>query len=174
MATIQPLPLDNPRWSELSHAYGPAVDTPGLLGQLLAQPNRDVDDPVWDQLFGSICHQGSVYEASFAAMPHLANIAERAEPRPALWALNLITAIAVSQNRRGKMPPDLAPAYESAVARLSELAVRALSGADSFREVAICCGAIMAGRGWLEAASHIFDPIGDDQYTCPHCEERLV
>jgi len=168
-----PLPLDSPRWEELSHAYGDAADTARLLRQLHERPNTDLADPAWDELCGSICHQGSVYPASFAALPHLATIAERAKPGLSLSAINLMTAIVVSDDRREEPPPDLLPAFDAAVARLEPLAIRALAGAEDLRAVAICCGAIMAGRGFRSAAAHVFDPLEGDHYVCPNCEEQL-
>ena len=173
MGAYEPLPLDSPRWASLTHAYGAASDTPKLLGELLASPNRDVGDPTWDSLFGSICHQGSIYEASWAAFPHLAAIAERAEPRSALWAVNLMIAIAVSDDHRGKSPIDMMAPYQQALEKLPALGVRALAGAKSLHEHAICCGAILAGRGFLTAAAHVFDPLEGEHYACPNCDTRL-
>ncbi|MER5435310.1 hypothetical protein [Streptomyces sp. NPDC002588] len=59
-------------WSKLSHAYGPADDIPGLFARLDGGPG---DKEVWHELWSSLCHQGSVYSASFAALPVLTDIA---------------------------------------------------------------------------------------------------
>lgn len=60
-------------WSELTHAYGPADDLPARLQDLVSD-----DDKSWrtalDSFWGSICHQGTVYEASVAAVPFLTDI----------------------------------------------------------------------------------------------------
>ncbi len=66
------LRLDSLEWLELGHAYGSAHDIPILLTRL-ASGDNDALDP----LFGALCHQGSVYSASFAAMPHLVAIAKQ-------------------------------------------------------------------------------------------------
>jgi hypothetical protein len=171
--TAEPLPLESSRWAAIQHAYGPAGDTPALVRELLFQPNRPLNDRVWNELWSSLCHQGTTYEASFAAMPYLAMIAERARPESSLGAIHLMVAIAVSTDRQGTAPSDLVPAYNTAVARLPDLAVRALPATRTFHEAAVCCGAILAGRGHLAAAAHVFDPLGDDQYVCPECDERL-
>jgi hypothetical protein len=60
--------LDDVHWTSLHHAYGAATDTPGLLRRLAA---HDIDDDVWERLFSSLAHQGTVYEASAAAAPFL-------------------------------------------------------------------------------------------------------
>lgn len=51
-------------WSQLSHAYGTAEDIPGLLDRLEPDPRS----PVWNDLWSSLCHQGTVYTASYAAL----------------------------------------------------------------------------------------------------------
>jgi hypothetical protein len=66
------LPLDSPRWSELKHAYGFASDVPGLLSQLVAFPaEATYQDEPWFTLWSSLYHQGDIYPASFAAVPHI-------------------------------------------------------------------------------------------------------
>jgi hypothetical protein len=64
------LALESERWNELEHAYGGAEDLPQLLRRLAAG-----DATVLDDLRGGVCHQGTVYSASFAMVPHLVRIA---------------------------------------------------------------------------------------------------
>ncbi|MEE4544734.1 hypothetical protein V2S66_22540 [Streptomyces sp. V4-01] len=64
-------------WARLSHAYGSAEDIPGLLDLIETAPT----DERWNELWSALCHQGSVYSASFAALPRLAAIAA-ARPGP--------------------------------------------------------------------------------------------
>jgi hypothetical protein len=92
------LPLDSPRWSQLKHAYGCATeDTSAPTGwsadggfynyqaipnviQCLrgieANPSRtqSADCEPWATLYSSLCHQGTIYSASFAAVPHIIGI----------------------------------------------------------------------------------------------------
>ena len=77
------LPLDSPRWNELKQAYGTAEDIPVLIQTLAAEPGPDH----WNELWGYLCHQGSVYSATYAAFPHLVEIARS---RPAGGRLDLI------------------------------------------------------------------------------------
>lgn len=58
-------------WARLSHAYGSAEDIPGLLDRIEAAPSAEL----WNGLWSALCHQGSVYSASFAALPRLGAIA---------------------------------------------------------------------------------------------------
>lgn len=65
--------LGDPRWEKLSHAYGSAADIPELLRQLAGAtgPKIRYDSEPWFTLWSSLCHQGDVYDASYAALPHL-------------------------------------------------------------------------------------------------------
>ncbi|GAB6903559.1 hypothetical protein [Kineosporia succinea] len=74
-------------WPSLTHAYGPATDTPELIGQLWG---RDWPDAV-EALYGSILHQGGIYPATVAAMPSLAAVAQEKEAPGRLGALQLLS-----------------------------------------------------------------------------------
>jgi HEAT repeat protein len=66
--------LDEVRWADLSHAYGPADDVPELLRGLTdADPVVRAD--AIDELYGNIWHQGTVYSSTAYAVPFLARIA---------------------------------------------------------------------------------------------------
>src|SRR5262245_50914440 len=65
------LDLDSDRWAELSHAYGDAADIPELLAQLKSLPKSDGESEPWFSLWSALAHQGDVYPASFAAVPHV-------------------------------------------------------------------------------------------------------
>ncbi|MFD9127144.1 hypothetical protein [Kitasatospora sp. NPDC059571] len=60
-------------WSQLKHAYGTAEDIPVLFERLGTEPN----DGVWGDLWSRLCHQGSVYPASFAALALLADLGDQ-------------------------------------------------------------------------------------------------
>ena len=65
------LSLENLRWSELQQAYGSAANIPGLLAQLRDLPDASGDSEPWFSLWSALAHQGDVYSASFAAVPHV-------------------------------------------------------------------------------------------------------
>jgi hypothetical protein len=60
-------------WKDLEHAYGSAQYTPIWLLALLSDQAEQREQAL-DNLWASICHQGSVYEASCAAVPFLIEI----------------------------------------------------------------------------------------------------
>jgi len=61
-------------WGDLSHAYGPAGDVPGLLRAIASGDAKAAGDAVLE-LFGNIWHQGTVYQATPCAVPFLARMA---------------------------------------------------------------------------------------------------
>jgi hypothetical protein len=66
--------VDHGSWDRLSHAYGPAVDTPELLRQA-ASSDEEVAKEAVSELYGSIFHQGTVYPATVVAVRFLAELA---------------------------------------------------------------------------------------------------
>src|ERR1017187_138694 len=70
------LKLNETKWSELEDAYGAAADVPVLLEQLSRDvtPKRDVTAEPWFTLWSKLCHQGSVFTASYAAVPYIVQI----------------------------------------------------------------------------------------------------
>ncbi|MCA9574370.1 MAG: hypothetical protein H6726_03995 [Sandaracinaceae bacterium] len=76
------LPLDDDRWSALTHAYGPASDVPDTLRAIeanvsptyspsLAEMRRNPTP--WERIY-PLVHQRTVYSAAYAAVPHLVRI----------------------------------------------------------------------------------------------------
>jgi HEAT repeats len=61
-------------WAGLTHAYGGAEDVPVLIRSLVS-PDPGERSQALGELFGSICHQGTVYPASAPAVPFLARAA---------------------------------------------------------------------------------------------------
>lgn len=88
--------LDEVPWAELEDAYGPATAVPSQL-RALASP--DPADREWalDALDACIHHQGSVYNASTAAVPFLIRLAadRRVDSRERI--LQLLCGIAVHE-----------------------------------------------------------------------------
>jgi hypothetical protein len=85
------LPLDSPQWAELSHAFGSAAETPTDL-KALAQ-NEGGQEKTWSELWTTLCHQGTVYTASFAAVPHLVEMALNTPKEDRLQLIVLVAMI---------------------------------------------------------------------------------
>jgi hypothetical protein len=118
------LALDDPEWSHLSHAYGSAADIPNLLVQLTSStaPKAGYKSEPWFSLWSSLCHQGDVYSASYAAVPHIVDIACNTQGTIDFSFYQLPTAVEVArQNGNGPViPVDLREPYFQAISRLME------------------------------------------------------
>jgi len=115
------LSLDDPRWSELQHAYGPASDIPPLLHDLARAPGpQTVDAEPWFSLWSSLCHQGDVYSASYAAAPHILQIALTASGPIDFSFFQLPAAIEIARaTDRGPPVPDfLKEAYDTGLHKI--------------------------------------------------------
>ena len=67
--------LDDVDWSQLTHAYGAATDTPRWIRALASGKPNQQEDPLC-HLGGSIAHQGSCYDATVEAVPFLIEVLE--------------------------------------------------------------------------------------------------
>lgn len=72
--------LKDSRWKELSDARGPASEVPKLLARVRDFARQGLvestspDDP-WKEVFSRLVHQRTLYSASYAALPFLAETA---------------------------------------------------------------------------------------------------
>jgi hypothetical protein len=106
-------PLDSPRWSTLAHAYGSAADIPPLL-RLIASDvaHSSTTDGPWFELWSALYHQGDIFTASFAAVPHLLKILTNNSADACFDFFLMPASIEVTRSRRNiPIPPDLADAY---------------------------------------------------------------
>ncbi|MFN2241856.1 MAG: hypothetical protein ACK2U2_06180 [Anaerolineae bacterium] len=79
------LSLTDPAWGELQSTYGDGTH----VAELLARAESGVPFDRWyDDLFQELCHQYTVSEAAYAALPHLVALArENGEARKHLLVL---------------------------------------------------------------------------------------
>ena len=117
------LPLDSPRWSELEHAYGVASDIPDLLRLLSQFPaESSYKSEPWFSLWSSLYHQGDIYSASFAAVPHVIEALAADPARASLSYFLLPASIEVQRVSSGAaIPPELEAAYYAALGRIPKL-----------------------------------------------------
>lgn len=93
--------LDAIPWATLTHAYGSAEDVPGWLrAQATASPDLSWKDMPLSKLFGSIWHQGTVYEATAYAVPFLIELAASPQVPRRAEILQLLAAIARGSSYR--------------------------------------------------------------------------
>jgi HEAT repeat protein len=124
-------------WSDLDHAYGSAGDVPAALRALLSDDPAVREKTLWN-LYGSIFHQGTRYEASAHAVPFLLEmVADPATPGRASL-IELLVALAIGYDE--SFLPDGFP--------VDELRAAAAGGAELLRD---------GGGGWKRLAS-----LGED------------
>jgi hypothetical protein len=118
------LPLESPAWVTLQHAYGSAADIPALLGEIAADPvTTSQSSGPWFDLWSALCHQGDVYPASFAAVPHVVQTLADHINCACFDFFLLPASIEVARHRRGvAVPADLVDDYRHSLARFPALA----------------------------------------------------
>lgn len=109
-------------WASLRDAYGEASPVPDLLQRL----STDDTDPVWHELWSRICHQGTVYSASFAALPRLLEWSQGIAPAQRTMVLMLAAAIVRSRDVSSGLE-SRAAAVESTCGAFHDLAVEAMN-----------------------------------------------
>ncbi|MGX2995561.1 hypothetical protein JNUCC64_14915 [Streptomyces sp. JNUCC 64] len=159
-------------WSRLHHAYGPADGIPALLDRIATEPEPEL----WNDLWSALCHQGSVYPASFAALPWLAGVAEADDREQSVNALGLAGSImAAAGPPHGTDHPRARYAVE--VQRLLTAADRRLrtasdhDGADYVHLLEAVLG-FEGVVGWSEELAWGLDNE-EYQIDCPGCRTDL-
>ncbi|MBL1265287.1 hypothetical protein [Candidatus Methylomicrobium oryzae] len=122
------LSLDDPHWSELQHAYGVATDIPALLKQLAGIPSSENDEEPWLSIWSALAHQGDVYSASFAAVPHVIEALASAPLKADFSYFQFPAWVEVCRAKKSvSVPVDIAPAYFESLSRLPALVASASS-----------------------------------------------
>lgn len=116
------LTLESARWGELEQAYGSAEDIPRLLASLGSAGDAERGE-LWFGLWGTLCREGEVYTASYAAAPHLVAFAGEGSAARAAEALHLVGAIDAGRVTAGAppVPDDLLPPYRDALREVPRL-----------------------------------------------------
>ena len=131
--------FDDPNWASLQAAYGPAKDVPALLHRLNSPSHAERSTAITD-LWGCLCHQGTVYEASAVAAPLLLDAAQRpnlsSEDRTQLLALLVHIGLGADTTWQGytswTVVEDCARAVEALLPRLAELALEGMTEARAW------------------------------------------
>jgi hypothetical protein len=151
------LALNDPRWGRLQHAYGPASDVPALLKQL--QSSTGPNQGPWEGLWSNLCHQGDVYTASYAAVPHIVSTAIGTTTRVdfSFFALPAAIEIARARGRGQPIPGDIADGYHAAVARLADAVFGHHDEPWDREHVRSAATALAVAKGHIDLAEAIFD-----------------
>lgn len=166
--SIEVLGLDDPRWDELDHAYGPAGNVPGLLRAL-----ERGEQELWDELVPALCHRGAVFTASYAALPHIVRIGAGEPLADQILYWCFVGAVAGSREA-APIPADLREGYERALARAEELALACVvPGLDDATALDLLIA--LAGIRRLPALVDALRCLKEDEVTatCPRCDSTM-
>ncbi|MFC8794142.1 hypothetical protein [Streptomyces cinereoruber] len=157
-------------WSRLSHAYGSAEDIPALLTRVAAGPEPEL----WNDLWSALCHQGSVYPASFAALPRLAHMAGDEDRVRAVNALNLAGAIMAGAGQPHGAG-DVRTRYAPEIATLLASVNRHLRTAADRTEYIDLLESMLGFEGIAGWSEELAWGLGNEEYEipCPGCETDL-
>lgn len=157
------LELTSPRWGELHDAYGPATKIPELLGRLKSLPSDGGDSEPWFSLWSALAHQGDVYTASFAAVPHVI-AALASSPETASEAYFHFPAwIEICRHKNAvEIPDDLKRAYFDQLQRIPALVARTANRQWSSAFTACALSAIAAVKGQHDLAEALLEMPSPD------------
>jgi hypothetical protein len=151
------LPLESERWRELADAYGTAEKIPELLRQL-SKGSPAEESEVWFSLWSALAHQGDVYSASFAAVPHIIEKLSTARTALSIDYLQFPAWVEICRAKSGVAVPEyLATAYFAALARIPALVVDAAAREWSSDYLRCALAAIAAAKGGHAAAEVIIE-----------------
>ena len=158
--------LNDERWSELQSNYGDGRRAARLLS--VAAAGTPMDD-WYDDLFQELCHQYTVSEAAYAAMPHLVALARQSEiARKHL--LILIGACYTSAHLPDScpIPEDLAPEWHSAAKEAIPLVGKSLAEDGIYEtDLRYLLSSITALHGYHSLA-YVIEGL-DTEIECPNC-----
>jgi hypothetical protein len=157
---INALSLDDTRrWADLQHAYGSASDVPDLLRQLAALPASSGKDEPWFSLWSALAHQGDVYSASFAAVPHVVRALSIAPTKADSSFFHFPAWVEICRQKTATpIPDDLRQAYFAALERLPSLVAAAANREWDGSFLACGLSAVAAAKGYgtvAEAAQEL-------------------
>jgi hypothetical protein len=154
--------LDSPEWANLKHAYGSASDIPDLLRKLETLPSSEGNAEPWFSIWSALAHQGDVYSASFAAVPHVVRVLASA-PTEASFAYFQFPAWVEICRQRHKLavPDDLSNDYFEALKMLAGL-VCAASVREWDSDFLLCALSAMAVSKGFPLIAEAVQELDDD------------
>ena len=163
------LALDDPRWSDLRDCHGPATRIPELLRQIRERPG---DGELWGYAQGSLCNEGEISPACYAALPHIVDAAAHAAPGDRFDHIAFVAHVTLAAGGPdADCPAFLVNDFNAAIERMKPLAAEALFAKawdeDESRYLLGAC-AILMDQPELGGALEVIEEL-----ACPNCGEGL-
>mgnify|MGYP003390346784 CR=1 FL=1 len=156
------LSLDSPRWSELEDAYGSAGDIPALLRALEGLPPSEGESEPWFTLWSALAHQGDVYPASFAAVPHVIAALSSGPSRASSTYFQFPAWVEICRVTLGiEVPSDLRSSYFEALSKLPQLVATAASQPWDEDQLLCALAAVAAAKGHTPLAEAVLELSAD-------------
>jgi hypothetical protein len=157
------LSLNSPEWANLEHAYGPASDIPELLRQLQDLPDAVGNSEPWFSIWSALAHQGDVYSASFAAVPHVVQVLASAPGRVSQVYFQFPAWVEICRRKHSlELPKSLSSSYLDALSQLPALVAAASSrswDSDFMRSalaaIAVAKGSHQVAEACMELAPQV-------------------
>ncbi|MER7559798.1 hypothetical protein ABTZ46_22840 [Nocardioides sp. NPDC126508] len=155
-------------WRALRDAYGSAEPVEGLL----ERGDTDQTD-VWEELWSRLCHQGTVYSASYAALPRLAELARGRDPSGIVEPLFLATSIVASTDAPADV--DVRAHYAETIRELHAVAERLVPLAGEDADFVYRVQALIATEDAGIWGSRL-DALVDEELevACGNCGDQLL
>ena len=152
------LSLHSPLWQQLEHAYGTAGDIPALLEQLDSLPKDDGESEPWFPLWSALAHQGDVYSASFAAVPHVIAALSKSPETAHESYFQFPAWVEICRAKRSvEIPSELQESYFSSLSKLPHLVSIAATKAWDRGFLACALAAAAAAKGQHAVAEVILE-----------------
>jgi hypothetical protein len=152
------LSLQSDRWSELQHAYGSAADVPALLSRLRELPKSEGTTEPWFTLWSALAHQGDVYSASFAAVPHVVAALATAPSKADASFFQFPAWVEICRAKsQAEVPQDLRAPYFESLALIPSLVAQASGRQWESGFLACALSAIAASKGQHEIAEAVLE-----------------
>lgn len=150
--------LGSKRWRELDDAYGKATAIPELLKQLRDLPSDAEDSDPWFSLWSALAHQGDVYSASFAAVPHVIEALSRAPQEASEVYFHFPAWVEICRQKNAvEIPSDLEAPYFDALARLPALVAETAGRPWDAAFAACALSATAAAKGQHELSEALLE-----------------
>ena len=156
-------------WQLLRDAYGSAEPVEALL----ARGDSD-DSAVWEELWSRLCHQGTVYTASYAALPRLAELAEHWQHSTFVQPLFLATCIIASTDGPER-PAAIRAQHADPIRVLHDVAERLVDRVSDDADFVYSLQALLATEGDSVWATDLEALVNQElEFACPGCDEQLL
>ncbi len=158
--------VENYNWANLEHAYGSAQDIPHLLLSLSeCPPSSDYESEPYFSLWSSLCHQGDVYSASYAALICIVEIlSEKYEKVNYNFFLLPISIEIARLKGNGPELGEFEQDYYSAIGKIAGLVAKIKTSDEVFSRVLAAATAVVHGNVKLGEAILELSPDTIDEF----------